>query len=71
MEYRKPNDQGNSIRHEENLMLLLISIEQDALKIKMTGCDLGYPRKMFKTKFKYHQLPEKIRKHVKNLEEFF
>ena len=61
----------DSIRHEEQSMLVLFTLEKDYLRIKMTGYDLGYPRKMFRSKFRYQQLPEKVRKHVGSVEELF
>ena len=61
----------DSIKYEEDSMLLLFTLEKDYIKFKMTGYDIGHPRKMFKSKFKYQQLPEKIRKHVESVEALF
>ena len=43
----------DSIKYEEQSMLLLFTLEKDYIRFRMTGYDVGYPRKMFRSKFRY------------------
>ena len=61
----------DSIKYEDEAMLLLFTLEKDYIKFKVAGYDIGHPRKMFRNKFKYQQLPEKIKKHVDSVEALF
>ena len=53
MKYGKAEKGTKSIRHEDKCMLLIIALGRDAIRVKMTGYDLGHPRKMFKSNIKY------------------